>query len=284
MSIGVPFESPIVWWKRLVGPLTPAPRERFVHRDPREPGREPRPLLELIEVRERVDVRLLHHVFGFGLVADDGARDAVHALVVPAHQDFEQRSVAAAYAVDDLRVSGRGRKVERHRCPIRVLRCRGRCNLATCHLFTRRDLHSTAAAGSSRGYGRAAGGHSCVRSVHASVSPSPSSRLPASRQRPSSPRAHTPSAISIRHNAFDKTISRHAEELFADGVATFRDDTFGDEHFWGDTLKLHQAIEGAQFGGVGPGVSPAVALQVGLKVDVDRRAATRFWMALKRGT
>src|SRR4030095_2964198 len=32
--------------------------------------------------------------------------------------------------------------------------------------------------------------------------------------------------------------------------------------------KLHQAIEGEQFGGVGPGVSPATALSVGLKVDV----------------
>src|SRR5262245_33364490 len=53
------------------------------------------------------------------------------------------------------------------------------------------------------------------------------------------------------------------------GRQTFRFDTFGDEVFWGDTLKLHQAIEGSSFGGVGPGVSPAVALAVGLKVDAD---------------
>jgi len=46
-------------------------------------------------------------------------------------------------------------------------------------------------------------------------------------------------------------------------------DTFGDESFWGDTIKLHQAIEGAGFGGVGPGVSPKTALAVGLKVDLD---------------
>src|SRR5437660_11043512 len=32
---------------------------------------------------------------------------------------------------------------------------------------------------------------------------------------------------------------------------------------------LHQAIEGAKLGGVGPGVSPKTALAVGLKVDVD---------------
>ena len=53
------------------------------------------------------------------------------------------------------------------------------------------------------------------------------------------------------------------------GEQTFRFDTFGDEAFWGDTIKLHQAIEGAKLGGVGPGVSPATALAVGLKVDID---------------
>src|SRR2546425_4021689 len=53
------------------------------------------------------------------------------------------------------------------------------------------------------------------------------------------------------------------------GRSIFRFDTFGDQAFWGDTLKLHQAIEGAANGGVGPGVSPRTALAVGLKVDVD---------------
>jgi hypothetical protein len=69
---------------------------------------------------------------------------------------------------------------------------------------------------------------------------------------------------------FDRAISEHAEELFRNGARIFRYDTFGDERFWGDTLKLHQAIGGARFGGVGPGVSPATALAVGLKVDVDK--------------
>jgi hypothetical protein len=75
---------------------------------------------------------------------------------------------------------------------------------------------------------------------------------------------------TARAGTFDAVISEHAEELFRDGARIFRDDTFGDEQFWGDTLKLHQAIGGARFGGVGPGVSPATALAVGLKVDVDR--------------
>lgn len=57
--------------------------------------------------------------------------------------------------------------------------------------------------------------------------------------------------------------------LIAEGKQIFRYDTFGDEDFWGGQLQLHQAIEGAQFGGVGPGVSPATALAVGLKVDAN---------------
>src|SRR5437016_13601128 len=53
------------------------------------------------------------------------------------------------------------------------------------------------------------------------------------------------------------------------GRNIFRFDTFGDQAFWGDTLKLHQSIEGVDHGGTGPGVSPSTALAVGLKVDVD---------------
>jgi hypothetical protein len=57
-------------------------------------------------------------------------------------------------------------------------------------------------------------------------------------------------------------------DLVAEGKQIFRFDTFGDEDFWGGQLQLHQAIQGEQFGGVGPGVSPETALAVGLKVDV----------------
>ena len=61
----------------------------------------------------------------------------------------------------------------------------------------------------------------------------------------------------------------NASKMLAEGRRTFRFDTFGDEDFWGDSLKLHQAIEGARFGGVGAGVSPTTAMSVGLKIDVD---------------
>jgi hypothetical protein len=53
------------------------------------------------------------------------------------------------------------------------------------------------------------------------------------------------------------------------GQQIFRFDTFGDEAFWGGTLKLHQAIQGSEHGGVGGGVSPMMALGVGLKVDSE---------------
>src|SRR5579864_8761257 len=55
-------------------------------------------------------------------------------------------------------------------------------------------------------------------------------------------------------------VIENAAQKIEQGQQIFRSDTFGDEAFWGDTLKLHQAIEGAKLGGVGPGVSPATAL------------------------
>jgi hypothetical protein len=43
------------------------------------------------------------------------------------------------------------------------------------------------------------------------------------------------------------------------GQQIFRFDTFGDEQFWTDTLRMHEVIQSS--------VSPATALSVGLKVD-----------------
>src|SRR5215469_15580677 len=64
-------------------------------------------------------------------------------------------------------------------------------------------------------------------------------------------------------------VSTNAVRLVSQGRQAFRFDTFGDQAFWGGMLGLHQAIEGAALGGVGPGVSPLTALAVGLKVDLD---------------
>jgi len=70
-----------------------------------------------------------------------------------------------------------------------------------------------------------------------------------------------------KHNT--EIAEKPADERLERGKGIFRFDTFGDEAFWGDTLGLHKAIEGANLGGVGPGVSPRTALAAGLKVDVD---------------
>lgn len=48
--------------------------------------------------------------------------------------------------------------------------------------------------------------------------------------------------------------------VLAEGRQIFRFDTFGDETFWTDTLRLHEVVET---------VSPTTALAVGLKVDAD---------------
>jgi hypothetical protein len=72
-----------------------------------------------------------------------------------------------------------------------------------------------------------------------------------------------------RDKTFDDVVRKNAERMLEDGRRIFRFDTFGDEAFWSGALKLHQAIAGAANGGVGPGVSPATALAVGLKVDAE---------------
>ena len=49
--------------------------------------------------------------------------------------------------------------------------------------------------------------------------------------------------------------------LVAQGQQVFRFETFDDERFWTDTARMHEVVASA--------VSPALALQVGLKVDAD---------------
>lgn len=62
---------------------------------------------------------------------------------------------------------------------------------------------------------------------------------------------------------------KSSESLVARGQAAFRYDNFGNQDFWGEALGLHRAIAGKANGGVGDGVSPQAALELGLKVDVD---------------
>lgn len=72
----------------------------------------------------------------------------------------------------------------------------------------------------------------------------------------------------------DRQINTHAQSMVDEGREIFRFDTFGSEAFWGDALRLHEAIAGEANGGVGGGVSPKTALAVGLKVDAEALPAS----------
>src|SRR5215211_6185972 len=84
--------------------------------------------------------------------------------------------------------------------------------------------------------------------------------------------AFTTSMVSLfaqtAGKSYDDNAAAYAKKLLEDGKEIFRHDTFGSENFWGGSLKLHQAIMGEKLGGVGPGISPQKALELGLKVDV----------------
>lgn len=93
-------------------------------------------------------------------------------------------------------------------------------------------------------------------------------------------------ATSIHADVGDETFGRRigrvvreasplmdAKRLVAEGREIFRYDTFGDEAFWGEKLRLHEALAT---------VSPQTAFSVGLKVDVDR-LPRRLRKQLERG-
>jgi hypothetical protein len=67
---------------------------------------------------------------------------------------------------------------------------------------------------------------------------------------------------------WEDKIAENSQRMREEGKKIFRWDTFGSEAFWGDQLQLHQAIVGEKKGGVGPGLTPRQALQLGLKADV----------------
>jgi len=78
-----------------------------------------------------------------------------------------------------------------------------------------------------------------------------------------------PASAQVGGNEYDEAAAAQAKRYLAEGRDIFRFDTFGSEDFWGGQLKVHQAIAGEANGGIGPGVSPKKALELGLKVDID---------------
>ena len=73
-------------------------------------------------------------------------------------------------------------------------------------------------------------------------------------------------AMPQKTDGFDQQIAASSLPVLEDGKQIFRFDTFGDEVFWGNTLKLLRAIAGAKLGGV-------LWIEVGRGVGDDGDAA-----------
>src|SRR5919107_717253 len=76
--------------------------------------------------------------------------------------------------------------------------------------------------------------------------------------------AHDDAATPVAPQPGDVTLAAGGNQSpsnLADGRSIFRFDTFGDETFWTDTLRMHEVIRTS--------VSPLTALSVGRKVDAD---------------
>ena len=69
------------------------------------------------------------------------------------------------------------------------------------------------------------------------------------------------SGTSQTITAIDQVPDDMSQATVAEGQKVFRFDTFGDEQFWTDKLKMHEVVAKA--------VSPKTALSVGLKVDAE---------------
>jgi len=106
-----------------------------------------------------------------------------------------------------------------------------------------------------------------MTSVQTNPEPAPVAGAGAAAVAP--PPAADPGAAVLAAGANDKAIDKNSKDMLKEGREIFRYETFGDEAWWTDTIRLHEAVEGDKHGGVGGGVSPATALSVGLKVDVD---------------
>lgn len=79
----------------------------------------------------------------------------------------------------------------------------------------------------------------------------------------------TPDETPPADPTWDQVVDANIAAQVRDGRETFRYDTFGSEAFWSDQLQLNLAVLGESLGGVGAGLTPTQALELGLKVDAD---------------
>ena len=71
----------------------------------------------------------------------------------------------------------------------------------------------------------------------------------------------TTNAAMATAPAVNAALEEPPKGLVQEGQEIFRFDTFGDEQFWTDTLKMHEVVQNS--------VDPLTALKVGLKVDAS---------------
>src|SRR5690242_6251416 len=90
--------------KLLPALAVPEARERFVDRDPREPGRELRASGKIAEMAISADIRVLHHVFHLIVIPQNATHSAVKTLVVATHDQLIERRLAGEDAFDYLLV------------------------------------------------------------------------------------------------------------------------------------------------------------------------------------
>jgi len=74
--------------------------------------------------------------------------------------------------------------------------------------------------------------------------------------------------LALADDKKKKNTKQNTLKIINKGKQIFRHDTFGNSSFWGEKLRLHEAIAGEANGGIGSGISPKIALALGLKVDV----------------
>ena len=96
------------------------PPLRLVERDPVQPGREPRPLLESLQPPPGPHEHLLGHLVGLARVEPEAPQRAVHAVGVHHDQLRERVLIAGARPADQLMLGGqaRGYTARRRRAPL----------------------------------------------------------------------------------------------------------------------------------------------------------------------
>jgi hypothetical protein len=83
------------------------------------------------------------------------------------------------------------------------------------------------------------------------------------------PRLRQSEDMSGNPDNFNSAIDANANAMMNKGKAVFRYETFGDEVFWTDKLQLHKILVDEKHGGIGEGLTPKQALDLGIKVDLQ---------------